>query len=547
MQPRHFFSYLHDTMQRKWTTECMSNLNQPGSQYTYQTLAYSMRKLHWQFESIGIRPGDKIAIAGRNCANWGMAFLAVTSYKAVAVSILPDFTAEDIASLVNHSESKILFAGPRVRSKINLSLMPQLVGCIDLDSLDMFYAPKEDDMRSFDRVGRSFDDLYKGKLAINEIPLPTDNMSDVALVNYTSGSTGNPKGVMLTYLNLSQNLDYSLHMIPGREGDKMLSLLPIAHMFGLMFEFLYPLCDGTRIYFLTTQPTPTSLMKAFQHVRPYMMLTVPLVIDKIVRKSIFPVIHRPLMRVLWRTPGIRIMLRHIVRTKLLNKLGGKLRYLIIGGAALNKDVEECLREMEMPYCIGYGMTECGPLIAYSPWETFKIHSCGRVVSNMQIRIDSDDQECMVGEVQVKGDCVMQGYYRNEQATKDVFTSDGWMRTGDMGIIDAEGNLFLHGRCKNMILGPNGQNIYPEEIEDKINALHCVAESLVVERNGRLTALVLPDNNRHMSEEQLKARFESNRQSLNRQLPLYSQISAFEIVMEEFEKTPKKSIKRYLYR
>lgn len=540
-QPQHFFSYLRATMQSHWTSPCMSNFNQSDSDYTYQSLAYAMARLHAQFSSIGIKPGDKIAIAGRNCANWGMTFLAVTSYKAVAVSILPDFTAEDIEKLVCHSEARLLFVGSRVQSKINTSAMPQLLGCIDLDSLSMFFARNEETIHTFVGTGDSFDESHKGQFDLCDLALPMDNMSDLALINYTSGSTGNPKGVMLTHLNISQNIDFAIRTIHAREGDTMLSLLPIAHMFGLMFEFLYPICDGTRIFFLTTQPTPTSLLNAFQQVHPYMMLTVPLVIDKIIRKRVFPVIHRPVMRVLWHTPGIRLLLRRMVRSRLINALGGNLRFLIIGGAALNQEIEQCLRETRMPYCIGYGMTECAPLISYSPWETFEPHSCGRAIENMAIRVDSEDPSRIVGEVQVKGNCVMQGYYRNQQATREVFTEDGWMRTGDLGTIDSEGNLFLHGRCKSMILGQNGQNIYPEEIEDKINSLDCVVESLVVERDGKLVALVLPDNNSPKV-----TTLDAQLKTVNAKLPLYSQISAFELVQSEFEKTPKKSIKRYLY-
>lgn len=540
-QTKHFFSYLHAAMQTHWTSPCMSNFNQSDSDYTYQSLAYTMARLHSQFQHIHLNPGDKIAIAGRNCANWGLAFLAITSYKAVAVSILPDFTSEDIEKLVCHSNTRLLFVDSRVRGRINMSAMPHLLGCIDLDTLTMCFAPDEDTMRSFVDSAQSFDNKHKRPFSLDNLSLPVNNFDDLALINYTSGSTGNPKGVMLTHLNLSQNLDYAVRTIPARQGDTMLSMLPIAHMFGLMFEFLYPICGGTRIFFLTTQPTPSSLLNAFQYVHPYMMLTVPLVIDKIIRKRVFPVIHRPVMRVLWHTPGIRLLLRRVVRSRLINALGGNLRYLIIGGAALNQEIEQCLRETRMPYCIGYGMTECAPLISYSPWETFEPHSCGRAIENMAIRVDSEDPSRVVGEVQVKGNCVMQGYYRNQQATREVFTEDGWMRTGDLGTIDSEGNLFLHGRCKSMILGQNGQNIYPEEIEDKINSLDCVVESLVVERDGKLVALVLPDNNSPKV-----TTLDAQLKTVNAKLPLYSQISAFELVQSEFEKTPKKSIKRYLY-
>ena len=546
METKHYFSYLQATMQKHWDDACMVNLD-GTSPYTYRTLATAIARLDAQFEAIGIKPGDKVALAGINSANWGMSFLAITAYRAVAVSILPDFTAEDIANLVAHSEAKLLLVGPNVRRKVDLETMPGLIGTIFLDELSMIHAKEEATITAFNEAGAAFDAAHPEGIALEDIHYPTDNMDDLALINYTSGSTGNPKGVMLTYLNLSHNVHYAIYKIPHREGDHVLSMLPIAHMFGLMFEFLYPICEATHITFLTQQPTPTILMKAFAEVKPYMILTVPLVIEKIIRKSVFPVIKKPWMKVLWHTPGIKNVLRRKVNEKLMNAFGGNLRHLIIGGAALNLDVEQCLRDIKLPYCVGYGMTECAPLLSYSPWDVYRMHSCGQPIDGMEFRIDSSDQYNVDGEVQVRGFCVMKGYYKNPEATKATFTNDGWMRTGDLGVLDKDGFLYLRGRSKNMILGASGQNIYPEEIEDKLNAFHYVVESVVIAREGKIVALVYPDYQGGLDKEQLRERLEANRRSLNHHLPQYSQVSAIEMVETEFEKTPKKSIKRYLYK
>jgi len=372
----------------------------------------------------------------------------------------------------------------------------------------------------------------------------------LALINYTSGSTGNPKGVMLTHKNLSGNIDFAVKEIPHQAGDKVISMLPIAHMFGLMYEFLYQVCDGAEVYFLTKAPTPTTLMKAFAQVHPFMILTVPLVIEKIIKGKVLPVINKPLMKVLWKTPGIKSLLHKKVSNTLLQAFGGNLRFLIIGGAALNEEVEKCMHDMHFPYCVGYGMTECAPLITYENWRKYLYRSCGKGIVGMELRIDSEDPTKKEGELQVRGVNVMAGYYKNEQATKEAFTEDGWMRTGDLGIIDKDGNLFLRGRSKNMLLGPSGQNIYPEEIEDKLNSLPFVLESVVVQRDGKLVALVYPDNS-EAAKKQLAGKnifevMDENRKELNKVIPLYSQVTAIEVVEKEFEKTPKRSIKRFLY-
>ena len=549
MELKHYFEYLQNTIVNKWDALAMKDLD-GNTSYTYGDIANEIARLHVTFRELGVKEGDKIALCGRNCANWGLIFLAIESYKAVAVSILPDFTAEGIHSLVNHSESKLLYAGPNVLKKINQAEMPGLTALVFMDDFSLKYAANEEYEKAYAGVEETFKKEWPNGLTADDVNYPTDNIDELALINYTSGSTGNPKGVMLTHKNLSGNIDFAVKEIPHQEGDKVLSMLPIAHMFGLMFEFLYQVCDGAEVYFLTKAPTPTTLMKAFAQVHPFMILTVPLVIEKIIKGKVLPVINKPLMKVLWKTPGIKNLLHKKVGDTLLNAFGGKLRFLIIGGAALNEEVEKCMHDMHFMYCVGYGMTECAPLITYENWKKYIYRSCGKGIIGMELRIDSEDPTKKEGELQVRGVNVMAGYYKNEQATREAFTEDGWMRTGDLGIIDKDGNLFLRGRSKNMLLGPSGQNIYPEEIEDKLNSLPLVLESVVVQRDQKLVALVYPDTTptgqKLLAGRNIFEFMEDNRKEVNKQLPQYSQITAIEVVEKEFEKTPKRSIKRFLY-
>jgi long-chain acyl-CoA synthetase len=549
MELKHYLEYFQNTTKRKWSDLAMKDLD-GNTSYTYGELASEIARLHTTFRVLGIEPGDKIALCGRNCANWGVTFLAIETYKAVAVSILPDFTGEGIHTLVNHSEAKLLYCGPNVLKKIDAKEMPGLTAMIFMDDFSLKYAANEEVEKKYATVDEVFKKEWPNGVTAQDLNYPTDNADEVALINYTSGSTGNPKGVMLSHKNLSGNIDFAVKEIPHQEGDKVLSMLPIAHMFGLMFEFLYQVCDGAEVYFLTKAPTPTTLIKAFAQVHPFMILTVPLVIEKIIKGKVLPVINKPVMKVLWNTPGIKSLLHKKVSNTLLQVFGGKLRFLIIGGAALNEEVEKCMHDMHFPYCVGYGMTECAPLITYEKWQKYLYRSCGKGIVGMDLRIDSEDPTKKEGELQVRGVNVMMGYYKNEQASKEAFTEDGWMRTGDLGIIDKDGNLFLRGRSKNMLLGPSGQNIYPEEIEDKLNSLPLVLESVVVQRDQKLVALVYPDNS-DAGKKLLAGRnifdvMEANRKELNKQIPQYSQVVAIEVVEKEFEKTPKRSIKRFLY-
>ena len=549
MELKHYLEYLQKTMTNKWNALAMKDLDGDTS-YTYGELANEIARLHVTFRELGIKEGDKIALCGRNCANWGLIFLAIETYKAVAVSILPDFTGEGIHALVNHSEAKLLYCGPNVLRKIDAKEMPGLTALVFMDDFSLKHAATEEVEKTYAAVDEAFKKEWPNGVTAQDLNYPTDNADELALINYTSGSTGNPKGVMLSHKNLSGNIDFAVKEIPHQEGDKVLSMLPIAHMFGLMFEFLYQVCDGAEVYFLTKAPTPTTLMKAFAQVHPFMILTVPLVIEKIIKGKVLPIINKPVMKVLWNTPGIKNLLHKKVSNTLLQAFGGNLRFLIIGGAALNEEVEKCMHDMHFPYCVGYGMTECAPLITYENWKKFLYRSCGKGIVGMELRIDSEDPAKKEGELQVHGVNVMMGYYKNEQATKETFTEDGWMRTGDLGIIDKHGNLFLRGRSKNMLLGPSGQNIYPEEIEDKLNSLPLVLESVVVQRDQKLVALVYPDNS-DAGKKLLAGRnifdvMEENRKELNKQIPQYSQVTAIEVVEKEFEKTPKRSIKRFLY-
>lgn len=547
MELKHYLEYLEHTVVNRWSELALKDLDGSCS-YTYGELATKIAQMHATFRSIGVQPGDKIALCGRNCANWGVAFLAIESYKAVVVSILPDFTGEGIQNLVNHSDARLLYVGPNVRKKVNAKEMPNLLGVVFMDDFSLFSAANSDVETAYASADDVFKKEYPHGFCATDVHYPTDNLNELALINYTSGTTSSPKGVMLSHLNLSGNVDFALKRIPHQSGDAVLSMLPIAHMFGLMFEFLYQVCDGAQVYFLTKAPTPTTLMKAFADVHPFMILTVPLVIEKLIRKGVLPIINKPIVKVLWNTPYINTVLHKKVNDKLMATFGGKLRYLIIGGAALNEEVEKCMRDMHFIYCVGYGMTECAPLISYEDWFRYAYRSCGKAIVGMDMRIDSSDPVNNEGELQVKGVNVMMGYYKNEEATKAAFTKDGWMRTGDLGIIDKDGNLFLRGRCKNMLLGPNGQNIYPEEIEDKLNSLPYVVESVLVERNGKLVALVFPDTAAASKQSKgLLELMEQNRQRLNKSLPQYSQVTSIELVEKEFEKTPKRSIKRFMYK
>ena len=542
---KHIFTYINKSIKEGWNNPGFSDFGE-NVNYTYGEIATQVAKLNLYFELAGIHKDEKIAFCGGNSSNWGISFLSVLAYGAVAVSILPDFTGPDVEKLVNHSDSQILIAGPVVAGKINPKNMPNVKAIIGMKDFSVIYAKSDE---------------YQNGYTAADVNYRDDNLDDLALINYTSGTTSDPKGVMLTYRSLSTNCTFGQEHIPNSPKDNIVSMLPLAHMFGMMFEFIYQLAGGTHVFFITRLTTPV-LMKAFHDCHPYLILTVPLVLEKIYAKKIKPMISKPLVRILWHVPGIGGIIKKKVREGLIEAFGGKLHTLIIGGAALNGEVEKCLMDVGFPFMVGYGMTECGPLIAYVPWQEFVAHSCGQIVDRMELKIDSPDPHKIVGEIMVRGEANMLGYYKNEEATKAVIDEEGWLHTGDLGTIDEIGNIFIKGRNKNMILGPSGQNIYPEEIEDKINSLDLVAESIVVPRkhwttaDGRkgegfaLVALIYPDpemeNSPLLEGKTMEEKLREEMATINTQLPNYSHIMDIEIRKEEFEKTPKRSIKRFLY-
>lgn len=537
----HYFTLIQEVIKGNWNAPALTDYDGDHS-YTYGQVAEQVARLELVFDALGVGAGDKISICGRNCSNWGLVFLAALAHRSVAVSILPDFTTESIHELVRHSDSKLLFVSSAIQKRLDPAQMPQLVSIISIDNFTSIAGQEV----SPDFIDSLFRKKYSKGFSISDVHYPTENFDELALINYTSGSTGSPKGVMLTHRSLSANVVYGQANIPNHPGQNIVSILPLAHMFGMMFEFLYQLAGGTHVYFITRNVTAPIMLKAFHDVQPYMILTVPLVIEKIFKKSIFPVIQKQPVKTLWKLPLINKPIRSKVYQKLMDAFGGKLEILIIGGAALNGDVEKCLKQIHFPYTCGYGMTECGPLVCYANWHTYAIKSCGRVVDHLELRVNSDNPYEKEGEILLRGAGVMLGYYKNQQATEEAFLDDGWMRTGDVGVIDHKGNVYLRGRVKNMILGSNGQNIYPEEIEDKLNSLTGVAESVVVERDGKLVGLVYPDTTLG-EKDALNQLMKENLKQLNELLPNYAKVSSIELVEQEFEKTPKKSIKRFMYR
>ena len=541
---RHYLSILQTTMRENWEKPVLSDYR--GETFTFADMASQMARLHRIFEAAGVEAGDRVALAAKNSARWAMAFLSIATYRGVAVSILADFNPIDVAGLVNHSESKVLFIDPKIWESMNTIAMPELKAVINVEDYSPIFCVEEISaaMKRASVQAESFSAAMKEAVTNYQI----GELDDLSIINYTSGTTSSPKGVMLSARNISSNIEFGLRNIPIQKGDQIMSMLPLAHMYGMAFEFLYPLCGGCHIYFLGKTPTPTILMQALADIKPYLLITVPLVLEKIFKGKVMPTLNKPMMRVLTSIPGVKNLIYGKVYKQLMGVFGGNIRSFVIGGAAISRPVEKVMRAVKLPYTVGYGMTECGPLIGYSPWNTFRLGSCGRAVDNVEVRIDSDDPAKIVGEIQVKGDNVMQGYFKNPEATAATFTEDGYLRTGDLGIIDKQGNIFIKGRSKCMILSPNGQNIYPEEIESKLNSMPHVAESLIVDRGHALVAIVaLSQEDQKADREELMQIMEQNRVELNKVMPAYSKISKIEIIEEGFEHTPKQSIKRFMYK
>lgn len=543
---------IQKSIEEHWDLDALTDY---GAQtFRYKDVARIIEKLHIILEASGVQKGDKVAICGRNSARWGIAFLATLTYGAVAVPILHEFHPEQIHDLVNHSEAKLLFVGDQVWPKIDAEKMPGLEGVFSnsSDEYKILVARTEKVKFARENLNRLFGERYPMNFRAKDISYHVDKPNELAVLNYTSGTTSNSKGVMLPYRALWSNVDFADQVYHDHvnKGDNVVSILPTAHMYGMAFEFLYEMCIGAHVTFLGKTPSPTVMLKAFSDLRPKVVIAVPLLIEKIVRKAIFPKIKAPAIRLALMTPLLRDRVKLNIRRKMQKAFGDNFFEIIVGGAAMNQDIETFLKGIGFNYTIGYGATECAPIICYAPWNKFRKGSCGKAAPRMEVRIDSRDPQNVPGEILARGMNVMLGYYKNDEATAATIDSEGWYHTGDLGIIDAEGNVFIKGRSKNMLLGANGQNIYPEEIEDKLSSLPYVTECVVIQKDDKLYGLVYadPDEVRKggLTPEALDRQMELNLQELNQIIPVYARLQALKLMPEEFEKTPKKSIKRYKY-
>lgn len=543
-----FNSLIENSVKDNWNLDALTDYK--GATLQFKDVARKIEKMHIMFEAVKIKPGDKIALCGRNSAHWGVAFLATITYGAVVVPILHEFKADNIHSIVNHCDARFLFVGDRVWENLDESMMPHLEGIILLTDFSVLVSRSEKLTYARENLNAMFGQRYPKNFRPEHVHYHQDKEEELAVLSYTSGTTSQSKGVMLPYRSLWSNVRFAMDSIDLRAGHKLVSMLPLAHCFGLAFEFLFEFCVGCHVYFLTRVPSPKIIFQAFAEISPNLVITVPLVVEKIIKKEVMPKLESLGAKFMLSLPYISDKVYAAIRKKVVDAFGGNFISIVIGGAALNKEVEKFLQRINLAYTVGYGMTECGPLIAYVPYERFKEGTCGKIISRMEIKIDSPNPAYEAGEILLKGDNVFLGYYKNKEATKAAFTDDGWMRTGDLGTMDSDGNITIRGRSKNMILSANGQNIYPEEIEAQLNDLPYVAESIVVQRDGKLVALVYPDfdlaNMEGISDAAINTKMEQNRIELNTHIPSYCQVSKIIVYHEEFEKTPKKSIKRYLY-
>lgn len=543
-----FLYYIEHSIKTHWNHQALSDYK--GATHTYKEVARTIEELHILFEEGGIRRGDRIALCSRNMANWGIAFLAVLSYGAVAIPILHEFKPDNIHHIITHSEARVLFVGKQIWDDLDKTDMPRLETVIKMEDYTILHNTNLKIAEVEARLTELFGQKYPDCFAPEDVHYIPDKPEELAMINYTSGTTSASKGVMLPYRSMWSNLKYALDKMGYNPGERLVSILTMAHMYGLAFELIYPFASGTHVYFISKTPSPKVINEIFTEVKPNLIVAVPLIIEKIIKHRVLPQLEKFHIKLFMKIPYISRRLRHSIKDKIVNAFGGRFKLIAIGGAALNFEVEKFLSSVKFPYTVGYGMTECGPAISYDDWHTFKAGSCGKAVDRMEVIINSSDQENIVGEILVRGANVMDGYYKNPEATQAAIDNKGWLHTGDLGIIDKDGYLYIKGRSKNMILGPSGQNIYPEEIEDRLNALPYVSESLVVERDGKLTALVYPDQEQakkdKITEEGLKKIMDDNRKLLNTLLPTYSQVARLKIQETEFEKTPKRSIKRYLY-
>jgi len=544
-----FLGLIETSIKNHWDLPAFSDYE--GHTYHYKDVARRIEKFHIILEHAGIKKGDKVALVGRNSSNWAICFFGILAYGAVAVPILHDFKPDNIHHIVNHSESKAVLAANSNWENMNDAKMPDVKLFMMLDNFSVIKSKNKETFTVRERINEYFGKKYPRSFTSADVKYHVEKPEELAVLNYTSGTTSFSKGVMIPYRSLWSNTQYAYDNIPFiHAGDNFVCMLPMAHMYGLAFEILNGINKGCHIHFLTRTPSPRIIAESFMNIKPTLILAVPLIIEKIIKSKVFPELEKPLTRFLLKVPFIEKKLLEIVAAKLTASFGGNFKQIVIGGAGLNKDVESFLRSINFPYTVGYGMTECGPLIAYEQWDTYKAGSCGRVVDRMEAKIDSEDPVNTVGEILVRGTNVMLGYYKNPEATKSSFTKDGWLRTGDLGTIDEDGFIFIKGRSKTMILGPSGQNIYPEEIEQQLNNMAYVAESLIVSQNGKLVALIYPDweqvDKQGIDHNKIEILMQENIKDLNELLPGYSKISGIKMYQEEFEKTPKRSIKRYLY-
>ena len=545
----HYFSILEQTIKRNWEKPALCNYK--GETFSFCQMAENIEKFHIFFKEAGIEKGNKIALSAKNTARWANTFLAINTYEAVVVPILSDFTPEAICNLTNHSEARILFTDKEIWEKMDIALMPNVKAVVDNSDYTLLYCANPDVQTAFDGIDANFKKKFPLGFNRENVCYPKDNQKDISIINYTSGTTSAPKGVMLRYECFSAMVEFASRNVYVDDEDEIVSMLPMGHIYGLAFEFIYPLCNGCTIHYLGKTPSPTLLLKAMKDVKPYMVCTVPLVMEKVYKSSIKPVISKWYMKVLLALPGIGKVIYRKIGQKLEEAFGGKVRNFIMGGAALNPEVEKVFRKIGIRYTVGYGMTEASPLLAYADAAVYAPGSCGRPVDCAEVKIDSEDPQHIAGEILAKGLNICSGYFNNPEASANAFTEDGYLRTGDLGIMDKDGNIFIKGRCKTMILSANGQNIYPEELEAVINNQNYVSESVVVDRAGALIALVYLDSDSikkdKLDQETVSDIPEQIRHNVNRIFPKYSQISKVEVVLAPFEKTPKMSIKRFMYK
>ena len=540
---------LEESFRKNWERPALSNYQ--GITLSYKDVARRIEKLHIAFERCFLHKGDKVAICARNQVNWGVSFLATMTYGAVCVPILHEFKSGNIHYLVNHSGSKVLFVDDVIWEGLNIDEMPELYAVVQINTFKLLYARNERIVESREHMNEYFGKRHPNSFEPENICYYKDSANELALINYTSGTSGFSKGVMIPYRALCSNIQFAKHVLPElNDRSNVVSMLPSAHMYGMMFEFLFEMSIGMHVHFLTRTPSPKIIMQAFEEIKPNIIIALPLIIEKVYKSKIQKMVEKGGLKTLLKVPVIDKVIQKKIRTELVNAFGNQFIEVIMGGAAFNKDIENFFWKIGFPYTVGYGMTECAPIITYARFDDKRLYSCGKAALNMQIRIDSEDPQRIEGEIQVSGPNVALGYFKNPQATADLFTEDGWLRTGDMGIIDAEGYLYIRGRSKCMILGPNGQNIYPEEIEAVFNAEAYIVDSLVIEDNSGLTALIYPDYHQGeldgLDRPALEKAITELLPTINKEIPNYAQVRKIEFMPEDFERTPKRSIKRYLY-